>query len=260
MDSKTNLTNILALNYITINDVLTKNYTTLTNVQSNANNFTGLQTFTNILIKSSTFPTGVSALQGLSVGWNRSGSIGEVDFICYGQGGISGFRFYGVSQTLAPTLFVQILNTGYIVCSGVNSISSTVLNYLLGVSSNIQTQLDSKTTLSIVQSQNYIKIADVLAKNYITMTDVLNLNYSGLTMANVLALNYATLSNVQSNSNNFTALNTFSSVKINDVLFVNEIYNIDNSFFDLILNNTPSSKFGLGYFWNNPGSPVNDHF
>jgi hypothetical protein len=260
LDSKTTLANVLALNYITINDVLSKNYTTLTNIQSNDNNFTGLNTFTNILIKSSTFPTTTSSLQGLSVGWNKSGGSGEVDFICYGQGGISGFRFYGVSQTLAPTLFAQILNTGFIVCNGVNSISSTVLNYLLGVSSNIQTQLDSKTTLAIVQAQNYIKIADVLAKNYITMTDVLNLNYSGLTMANVLALNYTTLSNVQSNINTFTSLNTFSSVKINDVLYVNEIFNIDNSFFDLILNNTPSSKFGLGYFWNNPGSPLNDHF
>jgi len=57
-------------------------------------------------------PTTGSGSSGLALDWNQQPSNGEVDMICYGQGGQGGFAFYAMTLTTAPTLIANLFPNG----------------------------------------------------------------------------------------------------------------------------------------------------
>lgn len=100
------------------------------------NTFTGTNTFDNqVLIDNTTlsfpnngyirwgngtallnFPSTIpnsSVASGLGMSWNNQPSNGEVDLICYGQGGQGGFAFYSITTTsTSPTLIANMFPNG----------------------------------------------------------------------------------------------------------------------------------------------------
>jgi hypothetical protein len=70
-------------------------------------NGTSILNFPNLL------PSTSSSDSGLAIGWNQQlASNGEVDMICYGQGGQGGFAFYSMTNTTTPSLITQLYPNG----------------------------------------------------------------------------------------------------------------------------------------------------
>jgi hypothetical protein len=55
------------------------------------------------------FPTTTNTNNGLGLFWDYTNAGGEVDMICYGQGGLGGFNFYNNTANDAPFLITSIL-------------------------------------------------------------------------------------------------------------------------------------------------------
>jgi hypothetical protein len=109
----------------------------------------------------STMPTTNTGSQyGLSLYWNKSGGLGEVDYLAMGQGAgnISGHAFYCSNASNAPVLCLTLTPTSLLIPSDVvttfngnisansQTITPTQLGYISGLLSNAQTQINAIAT------------------------------------------------------------------------------------------------------------------
>lgn len=83
---------------------------------------------------------------GLGITWNnQTGSNGEVDFLCYGQGGSGGFAFYTMNSTTTPTRIATIYQ----------NTSSFTSNPTIPTSTTIGTLTASQTATTYLLNSTY---------------------------------------------------------------------------------------------------------
>ena len=186
-------------------------------VTCNAGLATGVNTDVTINGSSINFPTtNTGGKQGLGFYWNKSGGGGEIDLLCYGQGGSGGLSIYASNVTTAPFKIVDFFPSG---CTFTTSV--------VGVTPVTSDNSTKFATTAYVKAQGYLTSA-TLGTTYAllsgaTFTGALNAitqtatNNSTLvaTTAFVKAQNYlssASLSNyaLLTGANNWTAMNNFN--------------------------------------------------
>lgn len=87
---------------------------------------------------------------GLGITWNnQTGSNGEVDFLCYGQGGSGGFAFYTMNSTTTPTRIATIYQ----------NTSSFTSNPTIPTSTTIGTLTASQTATTYLLNSTYAPLA-----------------------------------------------------------------------------------------------------
>jgi hypothetical protein len=170
--------------------------TTLTEVQSNNNTFTGTTTFSNNIIANSTTitPTTLSYISSLSSN---------------AQSQLNNRVTLGSNQTITGVKTIQgniIADNGFFT----RTITPTALAFISGLSSDAQTQIDTKTTLSAVQSNNN-SWSGTNTFNSSLPTSTLTPTTSTQLVTKAYADTKTTISAVQSNNNAWTGTNTFNT-------------------------------------------------
>ena len=115
----------------------------------------------------STMPTTNTGNQyGLSLYWNKSGGLGEVDYLAMGQGAgnIAGHAFYCSNASNAPVLCLTLTPTSLLIPSTVvttfngnisansQTVTPTQLGYISGLLSNAQTQINTIATTTALKA------------------------------------------------------------------------------------------------------------
>ena len=120
----------------------------------------------NQCVKTGDFPPNtISDVSGVKFSWNNNTGYGHTLITNFQQlGGYKAFEFWNVSTNIIPTLLISILNSGYILCNGINGISSTTLSYL-DVTSSIQSQLNTLSN----NFSNYVTTSYLSSQNFLTM-------------------------------------------------------------------------------------------
>ena len=83
---------------------------------------------------------GTGANNGLQIGWNYTGGIGESDFLNWAQGGGGGFNFYSIGSGFNQKKLVSISNTSSSNRNGsygsidANSLSTPLIQSLFNIS------------------------------------------------------------------------------------------------------------------------------
>ena len=98
-----------------------------------------------------TFPTTNSGgKQGLGFFWNKSGGVGEVNLLTYGQGGTGGLSIWNSNVSNVPTKLVEFFPSGSVFTTTVNGITPAVVD-------------DSTkfATTAFVKAQNYLSTASL---------------------------------------------------------------------------------------------------
>jgi len=123
-----------------------------------------------------------------------------------------------------------LLTLGGGINNGTNTITNAQLGYLSNLTSDVQTALNSKTTLSAVQSNSNVWSNNNSFNTYLptstltptTSAQLITKSYGDASYA-PLSNSYTTLSAVQSNANTFSNINTFSTTNT-----FNGLVNISN--------------------------------
>ena len=93
-----------------------------------------------------TFPNTISGgKQGLGFFWNQSGGRGEVNLLCYGQGGAGGLSIWSSSMTNAPSKIVEFYPD---FCSFENEVT---MNQSLNVKNTLNITQPSSTSSAMLQ-------------------------------------------------------------------------------------------------------------
>jgi len=150
---------------------------------SNIIHNTDLDNKFNECIKTGDFPPNTTSdLSGVKFCWNNNTGYGHTLITNFQQlGGYKAFEFWNVSSNIVPTLLLSILNNGFVLLNGVNNTSSQCIEYIKNLSSDCQSQintlsnnfsnyvlssslattLNDYTTLSYINSQNFLTSASL---------------------------------------------------------------------------------------------------
>ena len=151
--------------------------------------------------------------------WNVSGGNGETDFLNYAQAGNGGYSFYTMKATITPHILASINSSGDVIPTGsidittgtgilttAGLISNTVAGYLYGVSSSIQTQLNTLSSFtSNLLNTNLIWNAQQ------TFNYALNTSSTTLPSYNTNSIGYSYIQNNTSGINPIDNSSTHSS-------------------------------------------------
>lgn len=178
-------------------------------------------------------PTGTSGKPGLGIFWNVAG-YGITSFLNYSQGSVGGYNFYNTNISSPPNLLTSIDSNGNIVTNGYFDITNTIYNginttaglltntvmsYLFGTTSNIQTQFNTLFTRTTGQNYNPSIATIEFSSNVYCTANLQNLSptiyyyLSGIT-SNVqtqLTTNATNITSLQSSSMTISGVKTFSS-------------------------------------------------
>jgi hypothetical protein len=202
--------------------------TTLSSKLTNVSYSSGLTSISagsygNLYVSSNAYPTSTSTNAGTCFYWNCiTPGLGQTDILNYCQGGTGGFTFNICSSTVSPKTILNIDSNGNISGGGnivlgsskyidltactvsssglkVSSssyLTSTILNYLVNISSDVQTQINNLSSGSTALSYN---------SSTTTTTVTGNLQVNGLYETSTSSLTYT------SNSIGYTLSATSSS-------------------------------------------------
>lgn len=189
----------------------------------------------------STMPTTNTGSQyGLSLYWNKSGGLGEVDYLAMGQGAgnISGHAFYCSNASNAPVLCLTLTPTSLLIPSDVvttfngnisansQTITPTQLGYISGLLSNAQTQINAIATTTELKANldsptftgtpagptatAGTSTTQLATTAFVTSVDVLKANIASPTLTGILTVPTITntLAFAQNPNKSFVVANT----------------------------------------------------